>query len=93
MNRKDSVRKPSDSNTRMPVTMPPNVVCTPDALLTAVRVNDPVTGIDWKNEPKMLHRPSASISWVASTVLPLAENKDQRNERFMIHVIMCAFCR
>lgn len=53
--------------------MPPNVVRTPLALLIAVRVNDPVTGIDWKNDPTILHKPSANISCVASTVFPLAE--------------------
>lgn len=70
---KESVRNPNDSSTMHPVTMPPSVVRTPLALFTAVRVNDPVVGIDWKKEPHKLHRPSASISWVASMVLPLAK--------------------
>lgn len=66
------VKNPNDNKTRAPVTMPPRVVRTPLALLTAVRVNDPVTGIDCTNEPSRLHIPSASISCVASIVLPLA---------------------
>lgn len=70
--RNDSVRKPNDNRTRHPVTIPPSVVRTPLALLTAVRVNEPVTGIDWKNAPTKLHRPSANISCVASIVLPFA---------------------
>lgn len=70
--RNELVKKPNDNKTRHPVIIPPNVVRTPLALLTAVRVNDPVTGIDWKNEPTRLHIPSANISCVASMVLPLA---------------------
>lgn len=62
MNLNVPVKKPSDSKTRPPVTIPPSVVLTPLALLTAVRVIEPVTGIDWKNDPNKLHRPSASIS-------------------------------
>lgn len=46
MNRNEPVRNPNDSKTRHPVNMPPSVVRTPLALLTAVRVNEPVTGID-----------------------------------------------
>lgn len=69
----ESVRKPSDISTMHPVKMPPRVVRTPLALFTAVRVNDPVVGIDWKNDPNKLHRPSANISCVASMVFPLAE--------------------
>lgn len=71
----EEVRKPSASNTMIPVKMPPIGVRTPLALFTAVRVNEPVDGIDWTNEPNILHRPSANISCVASTVFPLAENK------------------
>lgn len=43
---KEPVRKPSESNTMQPVKMPPSVVRTPLALLMAVRVNEPVVGID-----------------------------------------------
>lgn len=60
---------------KIPVKMPPAGVRTPDALLTAVLVNDPVTGIERTNEPAILHRPKAIISWVASTAFPLAGNK------------------
>lgn len=70
---KEPVRKPNDNNTIHPVKIPPSVVRTPLALFTAVRVNDPVVGIDWKNEPNKLHMPSANISCVASIVLPFAE--------------------
>lgn len=70
--RNESVKKPNDNKTKHPVTMPPSVVRTPLALLTAVRVNEPVTGIDCTNDPTKLHNPSANISWVASIVLPLA---------------------
>lgn len=66
------VKNPSDNKTRQPVTMPPSVVRTPLALLTAVRVNEPVTGIDWKNDPNKLHIPNANISCVESIVRPLA---------------------
>lgn len=69
----DEVRKPRASNTMIPVKMPPIGVRTPLALFTAVRVNEPVDGMDWTNEPNILHRPSANISCVASTVFPLAE--------------------
>lgn len=72
INLNEPVKNPSDSRTKHPVKIPPSVVLTPLALLTAVRVNEPVTGIDWKNDPNKLHRPSASISCVASIVRPLA---------------------
>jgi hypothetical protein len=49
-------------------------VLTPEALLTAVLVKDPVFGKDWKKEPKMLLKPRAIISCVASIVLPFAVN-------------------
>lgn len=67
-----SVRKPTDNITNTPVTKPPYGVRTPLALLTAVRVNEPVTGIECINEPKMLQNPRAINSWVASIGLPLA---------------------
>lgn len=54
---------------------PPKVVTTPDALLTAVLVKDPVTGIDLTKEPIMLHVPTANISCVASKVRPPAEKE------------------
>ena len=75
MKRNDSVRKPRESSIRVPVRTPPSVVRTPLALLMAVRVKDPVVGIDEKNDPQMLHNPNANISWVASTVFPLAGNQ------------------
>jgi len=54
---------------------PPIGVLTPDALFTAVLVNEPVFGNDWNIEPRMLLNPRAIISCVASIVFPLAENK------------------
>jgi len=56
----------------VPVNIPPNGVLTPDAWLTAVRVKDPVTGIERTNDPKMLQIPRAIISCVASKHLPFA---------------------
>ena len=44
-------------------------------LLTAVLEKDPVVGMDWTKEPKMLQSPSATISWLASTDLPPAAGK------------------
>ena len=41
-------------------------------LLTAVLEKEPVVGMDWTKEPKMLQSPSATISWLASTDLPPA---------------------
>ena len=38
------------------------VVLTPLAALTAVLPNEADTGIDWKNDPKRLAAPSATIS-------------------------------
>ena len=43
-------------------TSPPIVVLTPLAALTAVLPNEADTGIDWKNDPKRLAAPSATIS-------------------------------
>lgn len=56
--------------TYVPVNIPPNGVLTPDASLTAVRVKDPVTGIERTNDPKILQIPRAIISCVASKGLP-----------------------
>lgn len=52
--------------------MPPKGVLTPEALFTALLEKDPVTGIEWKNEPITLHNPRDSISCVASRVNPCA---------------------
>lgn len=84
---KESVRNPNDSSTMHPVTMPPRVVRTPLALFTAVRVNDPVVGIDWKKEPHKLHRPSANISWVASIVFPLAVTEIDMNGEICVCLV------
>ena len=73
MNWKVSVSSPKESNTNMLVIIPPNGVRTPLALLIAVRENEPVTGIDDKNEPNILQQPSAISSCVASKLFPLAE--------------------
>lgn len=67
-------------STKAPVTRPPSVVLTPLALLTAVRVKEPVTGIDDTKLPIMLHMPKATISWEAFTILPLA-GSDERITR------------
>ena len=79
INRNESVKNPSDNITRTPVTIPPSVVRTPLALLTAVRVNEPVTGIDCTKAPTKLHIPSANISCVASIVLPFAVGHNDSN--------------
>ena len=47
-------------------------VFTPLELLTAVLEKDPVVGMDWTKLPRRLQIPSATISWLASTVLPPA---------------------
>lgn len=54
--------------------MPPKGVLTPEALFTALLEKDPVTGIEWKNEPTTLHNPRVSISCVASSRIPRALN-------------------
>jgi len=50
-------------------------VCIPLALLTALRVNAPVVGIDKTKLPNMLQRPSVSISCVALTGASIAAQK------------------
>lgn len=52
--------------------MPPKVVFTPLALLTAPRDKEPVTGIDLAKEDTMLQSPMANISCVASMAFPSA---------------------
>lgn len=64
-----------DNMTIVAVAIPPNGVRTPLASLIAVRVNDPVTGIERTNDPNKLQHPIAIISCVASTVFPLAKIK------------------
>ena len=51
---------------------PPKGVRTPLAALTDVREKDPVTGNDDAKEPIILLIPMAIISWLASTLFPLA---------------------
>ena len=51
-------------------------VLTPLELLTAVLENDPVVGMDWTKLPRRLQIPRATISWLASTVLPPAKTRD-----------------
>lgn len=70
-----TVKKLSAKITNVPVNTPPKGVCTPDALFIAVRVNDPVVGIDRKNDPQIFDIPNAIISWVASTLFPFARMK------------------
>jgi hypothetical protein len=56
-------KKPPMSNWFYPeLTSPPKVVLTPLAALTAVLPNEADTGIDWKNDPKRLAAPNATIS-------------------------------
>lgn len=58
--------------TTIPVYTPPKVVLTPLALLTAPLERAPDTGMELTKELAMLQMPNASISWVASMVLPSA---------------------
>lgn len=53
--------------------IPPNVVCTPLALLTAPLDKAPVTGMEPTNDDAILHKPMANISCVASIDFPLAK--------------------
>ena len=86
-----SMRQARQIMTRAPVNKPPAWVFTPLAQLTAVLQffvflfrsdlnqdhleNDPVVGMEEKNEPMMLQAPSAIISWLASKGFPPATRK------------------
>ena len=86
-----SMRKARQIMTRAPVNNPPAWVFTPLAQLTAVLEfschldqirfsqvhleNDPVVGIDEKNDPIILQAPSAIISWLASKGFPPAARR------------------
>lgn len=76
----------------LPVNIPPNGVLTPEAWLTAVRVKDPVTGIERTNDPKILQTPRAIISCVASKDLPFAKIiillPSSRASRFDFYIIL-----
>ena len=56
------MRNANASTTNKPVTIPPAGVLTPLVELTAVLEKDPVVGIDWTNDPTILHKPRAIIS-------------------------------
>jgi hypothetical protein len=56
-----------------PVYTPLIGVLTPDASFTADLVNEPVTGIDWMNEPRVFVRPRVSTSCVVSIDTPFAD--------------------
>lgn len=58
--------------TKIPVKRPPIGVRTPEALLTAPRLREPVPGYPWTNELTIFDVPIANNSCVASTDLPLA---------------------
>jgi hypothetical protein len=51
-------------------------VLTPLALMTALLVNPPHVGIDCTHDPRILHTPRVSISWVASSDGPITEQND-----------------
>jgi len=59
-------------NFLLPEYRPAIGVCTPLALLTALRVNAPVVGSDDTKLPTMLERPRANISCVALMEVPNA---------------------
>lgn len=63
------------SSTKIPAYMLDSTVWTPLASLNALRVKAPHVGIDLINDPTMLHMAKANISWVASTVPPLAKSE------------------
>jgi hypothetical protein len=67
------VRNAIARSTIREVKIPARVVLTPEALLTAVLVKEPVMGIERTKEPIMLQSPRASISCVASIALPFAK--------------------
>ena len=56
-------------------------VLTPLELLTAVLEKDPVVGMDWTKLPRRLQTPSATISWLASTVFPPARERQILSRR------------
>jgi len=51
-------------------------VLAPLALLTALLVNAPHVGIECTHDPRILHTPRVSISWVASSDGPVTEQND-----------------
>jgi hypothetical protein len=53
-------------------------VLTPLALLTALLVNAPHVGIECTHDPRILHIPRVSISWVASSDGPVTEKNDNK---------------
>lgn len=76
---KVEVSKPQANRIKQPVTMPPKGVRTPDALFTAVLVKLPAVGRELTKLPARLHKPSVSISWFASNVLPFARTRNEVN--------------
>lgn len=60
--------------------MPPKGVLIPLALLTAALEKEALTGNEPKNEPTMLHIPTAAISCEASTTFPRAKNATSKNQ-------------
>lgn len=72
--------------------LPETVVLAPEALLIALLENDPVIGIERKNDPAILLAPRASNSWVASTILPLAATKRFKSKIFALSVVLHTEC-